>query len=201
VTNLTENRRDLKINEMRRALRDFVDRARDADVAVVYYAGHGIELDGTNYLIPVDAVLDRDIDIHDEALSLERVLVSVEPAKKLRLVILDACRENQSERSWTRSLQSCKRPDRSFAACKAAGLSDPVAAREAAARGTLARASAPSRMRKCAIDTSRRSGQITRHLFRASAAAGRLPRAKSFRLRSYRNEKGPPPRPLPVNSL
>jgi uncharacterized caspase-like protein len=101
-----ELRRDLKINEMRRALRDFVDKARDADVAVVYYAGHGIELDGTNYLIPVDAVLDRDIDIHDEALSLERVLVSVEPAKKLRLVILDACRDNPFARSMKRTIAS-----------------------------------------------------------------------------------------------
>ena len=79
---------------MRRALRDFVDKTSDADVAVVYYAGHGIEVDGVNYLIPVDAVLDRDRDIYDESLPLERVLVAVEPAKQLRLVILDACRDN-----------------------------------------------------------------------------------------------------------
>src|SRR5262249_8763949 len=76
--------RDLKVADMRRSLRDFLDKARDADVAVVYYAGHGIEVDGTNYLIPVDAVLERDADIYDEALSLDRVLVSVEPAKQLR---------------------------------------------------------------------------------------------------------------------
>src|SRR6187431_1360434 len=48
-----ELRRDLKINDMRRALRDFVDKSRDADVAVIYYAGHGIEVDGVNYLVPV----------------------------------------------------------------------------------------------------------------------------------------------------
>jgi uncharacterized caspase-like protein len=98
--------RDLKIAEMRRALRDFVDRSRDADVAVVYYAGHGIEVDGSNYLIPVDAILDRDIDVYDEALSLERVLVAVEPAKKLRLVILDACRDNPFTRSMKRTVAS-----------------------------------------------------------------------------------------------
>jgi hypothetical protein len=101
-----ELRRDLKIAEMRRALRDFVDMSRDADVAVVYYAGHGIEVDGSNYLIPVDAILDRDIDVYDEALSLERVLVAVEPAKKLRLVILDACRDNPFTRSMKRSVAS-----------------------------------------------------------------------------------------------
>src|SRR6478752_4645419 len=99
-------RRDLKIADMRRALRDFVDKAGDADVAVVYYAGHGIEVDGANYLIPVDAVLERDRDIYDEALSLERVLVAVEPAKKLRLVILDACRDSPFSRSMKRTIAS-----------------------------------------------------------------------------------------------
>jgi uncharacterized caspase-like protein len=99
-------RRDLKIADMRRALRDFVDKAADADVAVVYYAGHGIEVDGVNYLIPVDAVLERDRDIYDEALPLERVLVAVEPAKKLRLVILDACRDSPFTRSMKRTLAS-----------------------------------------------------------------------------------------------
>jgi uncharacterized caspase-like protein len=61
---------------------------------VIYYAGHGIEIDGSNYLIPVDAKLERDNDVYDEAFSLDRVLVAVESTKKLRLVILDACRDN-----------------------------------------------------------------------------------------------------------
>ena len=99
-------KRDLKVSDMRRALRDFVDKAGDADVAVVYYAGHGIEVDGVNYLVPVDAVLDRDRDIYDEGLSLERILVAVEPARKLRLVILDACRDNPFTRSMKRTLAS-----------------------------------------------------------------------------------------------
>lgn len=87
-------KRDLKANEMRRALRDFSDEVRDADVAIVYYAGHGVEIEGINYLIPVDAVLERDIDAYDEAIPLDRILTVVEPAKKLRLIILDACRDN-----------------------------------------------------------------------------------------------------------
>jgi uncharacterized caspase-like protein len=101
-----ELRRDLKAVEMRRALRDFIDNSREADVAVVYFAGHGIEVDGNNYLIPVDAVLERDVDIYDEALSLDRVLVAVEPAKQLRLVILDACRDNPFARSMKRTIAS-----------------------------------------------------------------------------------------------
>src|ERR1700726_4573300 len=91
---VVDSRSDLPALEMRRALRDFADRARDADIAVIYYAGHGMEVDGTNYLIPVDAKLERDTDVYDEALSLDRLLVAAEPAKQLQLVILDACRDN-----------------------------------------------------------------------------------------------------------
>ena len=71
---------------------------------MVYYAGHGIEVDGTNYLIPVDAKLERDTDVYDEAFSLDRVLLAVEPAKQLRLVILDACRDNPFAKSMKRTV-------------------------------------------------------------------------------------------------
>src|SRR3954447_11104679 len=91
---VVQNRRDLQAVEMRRTLRDFADQARDADVAVIYYAGHGMEIEGTNYLIPVDATLERDTDVYDEAFSLDRVLLAIEPARQLRLVIVDACRDN-----------------------------------------------------------------------------------------------------------
>ncbi|HVV40464.1 MAG TPA: caspase family protein [Nitrobacter sp.] len=91
---VVDARDDLTADGMRRALRDFGDKARNADMAVIYYAGHGIEVEGTNYLIPVDAKLERDTDVYDEAISLDRVLVAVESAKQLRLVILDACRDN-----------------------------------------------------------------------------------------------------------
>src|SRR3982074_2079266 len=96
----------MKAPGTRRALRDFADRARDADIAVVYYAGHGMEVDGTNYLIPVDAKLERDTDVYDEAFSLERVLLAVEPAKQLRLVILDACRDNPFAKNMKKTLAS-----------------------------------------------------------------------------------------------
>lgn len=101
-----EFRRDLKATEMRRALRDFSDQARDADVAIVYFAGHGIEVDGMNYLVPTDAILERDIDTYDEAIALDRVLTVIEPARRLRLVILDACRDNPFSRTMKRTLAS-----------------------------------------------------------------------------------------------
>src|SRR6266566_5792013 len=99
-------RQDLNVVEMRRALREFGNKTRDADVAVIYYAGHGIELDGTNYLIPVDATLETDTDVYDETFALDRVLVAVEPAKQLRLVILDACRDNPFAKTMKRTLGS-----------------------------------------------------------------------------------------------
>jgi uncharacterized caspase-like protein len=103
---VVEERHDLPAAETRRTLRDFADRARDADIAVVYYAGHGIEVDGTNYLIPVDAKLERDTDVYDEAFSLDRVLLAIEPAKQLRLVILDACRDNPFAKNMKRTVAS-----------------------------------------------------------------------------------------------
>jgi uncharacterized caspase-like protein len=99
-------RQDLNVVEMRRALREFGNKTRDADVAVIYYAGHGIELDGTNYLIPVDATLETDTDVLDETFPLDRVLVAVETAKQLRLVILDACRDNPFAKTMKRTIGS-----------------------------------------------------------------------------------------------
>jgi formylglycine-generating enzyme required for sulfatase activity len=90
---------DLKAGEMRRALRDFSDEARNADIAIIYFAGHGLEIQGINYLIPVDAVLERDSDATDEAVPLDRLLHAMEPARQLRLVILDACRDNPFAKS------------------------------------------------------------------------------------------------------
>jgi uncharacterized caspase-like protein len=101
---VVDARYDLPALETRRALREFADRARDADIAVVYYAGHGIEVDGQNYLVPVDAKLERDTDVYDEGFSLDRVMVAVEPAKQLRLVILDACRDNPFAKVMKRTL-------------------------------------------------------------------------------------------------
>jgi hypothetical protein len=80
--------------EFKRAIRKFEAMADHADIAVVYYAGHGLEIGGTNYLIPVDARLASDRDADDEAIPLERLVSSADGARRLRLVILDACRDN-----------------------------------------------------------------------------------------------------------
>src|SRR5258706_3326381 len=101
---LVEAKFNLAANDLRRTLREFGAKTRDADVAVIYYAGHGIELDGNNYLIPVDATLETDADVLDETVPLDRVLFAVEPAKQLRLIILDACRDNPFAKTMKRTI-------------------------------------------------------------------------------------------------
>jgi uncharacterized caspase-like protein len=95
---------NLNVSEMRKTLREFGASTRDADMAVIYYAGHGIELDGNNYLIPTDATLETDADVLDETLPLDRVLFAVEPARRLRLIILDACRDNPFAKTMKRTI-------------------------------------------------------------------------------------------------
>src|SRR5262245_21847048 len=80
--------------EFQRAIRRFETTADQADIAVIYYAGHGLEIGGTNYLIPVDARLASDRDADDEAIPLDRLVSSADGARRLRLIILDACRDN-----------------------------------------------------------------------------------------------------------
>jgi uncharacterized caspase-like protein len=76
------------------ALRAFADEAEKSDWAVVYYAGHGVEIGGVTYLLPIDVKLATDRDVQFEGIPLDQVLAALEQAKKLRLVFLDACRDN-----------------------------------------------------------------------------------------------------------
>jgi uncharacterized caspase-like protein len=103
---VVNNQRDLGISDLRRVIREFSEISRDADISVVYYAGHGIEVDGTNYLVPADAKLLSDFDVEDETISLDRVLKALDPVKRLKLVILDACRDNPFARTMKRSVAS-----------------------------------------------------------------------------------------------
>ncbi len=97
---------DLDDRALRQALRAFEERALDADVGVVFYSGHGIEMSGQNYLIPVNAKLASDLDVEDEAIPLDRVLKAVDGVRRLKLVILDACRDNPFLTTMKRSVGS-----------------------------------------------------------------------------------------------
>src|SRR5215472_797187 len=85
---------DLTRDKFFETLKSFAAEAEKADWAVVYYAGHGFEIGGVNYLVPVDARLAVDKDAETEAVALEQVIATVGGARGLRLVILDACRDN-----------------------------------------------------------------------------------------------------------
>jgi len=85
---------DGTFDDMRRALLRFGRDARNADMAVIYFAGHGMEIGGENWLIPVDAELRSDNDAENEAVSLKSAMLQVSDATSLGLVILDSCRNN-----------------------------------------------------------------------------------------------------------
>jgi caspase domain-containing protein len=89
---------------MRRALIALGREASGADMAAVYFAGHGMEIGGENWLIPVDAELKKDTDAANEAVSLQTVMLQVSNTASLGLVILDACRNNPFTAKMHRSL-------------------------------------------------------------------------------------------------
>jgi hypothetical protein len=91
-------------DEMRRGLIALGRDAAGADMAAVYFAGHGMEINGDNWLIPIDAALKRDTDAANEAISLQSVMLQVSNTTSLGLVILDACRDNPFAVRMNRSL-------------------------------------------------------------------------------------------------
>jgi hypothetical protein len=107
---VVSSRNELGVLEFKRAVRDFLITAETADIAVVYYAGHGIEVNGANYLIPVDAKLARDYDVEDEAVALDRIIWALQPVRRLRLILLDACRDNPFVARLQRSVSTRAAP-------------------------------------------------------------------------------------------
>lgn len=90
--------------EMAKAIDEFGNNLKKYDVGLFFYAGHGVQSKGFNYLIPVDASLKSESDVEYNCVRADRVLGKMEDAKsKINLVILDACRDNPFERSWTRA--------------------------------------------------------------------------------------------------
>jgi tetratricopeptide (TPR) repeat protein len=85
---------DADLSRFGKALKDFGDLAEGSDWAMIYFAGHGLEINGVNYLVPVDARLELQRHVEDEAMPLSRVLGRVLGATKMQLVVLDACRNN-----------------------------------------------------------------------------------------------------------
>jgi hypothetical protein len=90
----TELHHNLGLMELRRAFANYSEASENAEMAVVYFAGHGVEIAGVNYLVPVDAQPETVGRVRWETMPLDEVLSVVDGAKQLRLIILDACRDN-----------------------------------------------------------------------------------------------------------
>lgn len=86
------------------ALKVFRSESLGAEHSIIYYAGHGVEIDRQNYLIPIDAKLSADIDVEYEAIPLDLLVVAASGAKNLQLVVLDACRDNPFLEQMTRTV-------------------------------------------------------------------------------------------------
>jgi uncharacterized caspase-like protein len=96
--------RDLEKRAMEEKIRDFGRKLDKADVALFFYAGHGLQVGGKNYLVPIDAKLERAGDLNFETVEVGLVLGQMEADKRVNLVFLDACRDNPLARSLARAL-------------------------------------------------------------------------------------------------
>jgi hypothetical protein len=85
---------------MERLVRDFLHKAPGARLTLLYYAGHGMQVDGKNYLVPVDAKLAAPSDLAFETLDLDKVLAGLDDEARANIVVLDACRDNPLARSF-----------------------------------------------------------------------------------------------------
>ena len=129
--------RDAGRMALNEALRYFTRRSATADVALVFYAGHAMEMDGVNYLLPVDARVERDTDVRYETVTLDDVLASTSGAG-LRVVILDACRNNPLARSMQRTVATRSVSNGSLGDLNEDLLGDETLVAYSAAAGTTA---------------------------------------------------------------
>ena len=95
---------DLDARETEAMLRSFSRKLEKADVGLFYYAGHGLQVHGANYILPVDAEIERESDLVFDAVELDSVLRLLEERPRTSLVFLDACRNNPFARNLARSM-------------------------------------------------------------------------------------------------
>ncbi|UCU99626.1 caspase family protein [Acidovorax radicis] len=102
-----DTRLDCSHQEMEEALRDFKKALRDSDVGLFFFAGHGMQIDGHNYLAAIDTDVEGEIEAKHSSLPLNQIIEIMEKADNASsIIILDACRNNPFERAWARSMSS-----------------------------------------------------------------------------------------------
>jgi Caspase domain/Putative peptidoglycan binding domain/Domain of unknown function (DUF4189) len=90
---------DLDYRGMRSKIDEFTELAYDADIATIYYAGHGLQVEGVNYFLPVDAAITHVAHLRTRAIDIDSLLRALPPDPAVGIVILDACRDNPLARS------------------------------------------------------------------------------------------------------
>jgi uncharacterized caspase-like protein len=95
---------DLDLSSMRKTAREFTRKIEGADMALFFYAGHGLQVNGANYMAPVDAQLMSYNDLDYEAFPMDMILAAMERNTKVNLVFLDACRDNPLAENLARSM-------------------------------------------------------------------------------------------------
>ncbi|MBK8878563.1 MAG: caspase family protein [Haliscomenobacter sp.] len=94
---------NLDRRKFQETVRTFTTKLRGYDVGLVFYAGHGVQVQGKNYLIPVDADLQTEADVQFNCYALDNLLAELDGTAKANIIILDACRNNPFEGGWKRS--------------------------------------------------------------------------------------------------
>ncbi len=99
---------DLDKTAMQGVIDRFTEASYDADVGLVYYSGHGMQVDGHNYLIPIDAELTAPAHLKTRTVQAEEILASLPPDPSVGILILDACRDNPLSRSLLAALPATR---------------------------------------------------------------------------------------------
>ena len=147
---------DLGRTAMEERVRAFLNKAGAAKVALIFYAGHGLQVDGRNYLVPVDAKLESASDLNFGTVELDKILASLDDPARANIIILDACRDNPLARSFASRTRS-------------AAVGTGLAAYTALGTGTLiAFSTAPG---KVAVDGLGANSPFTEALIEAPAHA------------------------------
>ncbi|HLN09525.1 MAG TPA: caspase domain-containing protein [Xanthobacteraceae bacterium] len=163
---------DLDRNGMERMVREFLHKTATARLALLFYAGHGLQVDGRNYLVPVDAKLESPSDLSFETIELDKILDNLNDSSRANIIILDACRDNPLARTFAARL----------GASRSAAVSSGLAGYSNLGTGTLiAFSTAPGAV---ALDGNGANSPFTRALARHMRTPGLEVRQMLTRVRA-----------------
>jgi uncharacterized caspase-like protein len=152
--------RDLDKRAMEAKIIEFGRKLDGANIAAFFYAGHGLQVGGKNYLVPVDAKVERAAELGFETVEVSQVLAQMEADKRVNLVFLDACRDNPLARSLARSMA---------AGARSTSVGQGLASIQSAVGTMIAYATQPDNV---ALDGAGRNSPFTAALLRHIATPG-----------------------------